>query len=290
MDEGQTAAPPIPDYEDFLRRLRARLDDPIRPARPEIRVGLDLGTASIVLTVLAADGSPLALAREEASVVRDGLVVDYDGARRICERLRLGLEEKLRLSLDRATIAVPSGTSERDAAAHRHVSEAAGLEVEAVLDEPVAANHLLGIADGALADLGGGTTGAAFFRDGRLVLSFDEPTGGHHLSLVIAGNLKIPLEQAEAIKTDPAQAKRVAPLVAPVLSKMGIILAKGLQGLRVPVLYLAGGTASSPGAGSIIAKETGFPVKLPVHPDLVTPAGIALGCRPYLAGEPSADD
>jgi ethanolamine utilization protein EutJ len=243
---------------------------------------LDLGTASIVLVVLDRNGAPLGLARREASVVRDGLVVDFAGARTICQRLRESLEQRLGIPLHRAALAVPPGTSDRDQATHGYVSQAAGLEVDRFYDEPVAANLLLAIKDGALADLGGGTTGAAAFKDGEMIVSFDEPTGGLHLSLVIAGNLKIPLEQAENFKRDPKNRQTVAPLVAPVLSKMGHILHEGLKGFDVPVLWLAGGSAAAPGAGEIIARETGLTGKVAPWPELVTPAGIALGCAPYV--------
>ncbi|MDR1308317.1 MAG: ethanolamine utilization protein EutJ [Deltaproteobacteria bacterium] len=284
MDDPGPAPPPA-GLEPFLDALQGRLERPLPPADgQEIRVGLDLGTSSIVLVVLAGDGSPLAMARSAASVVKDGLVVDFNGARLICGRLRLGLETALGLSLDRAAIAVPPGTSERDQATHRYVCEAAGLEVCGVFDEPVAANLLLGIRDGALADLGGGTTGAAAFRDGRMVASFDEATGGHHLSLVIAGHERMPLEKAEAFKIDPANAKAVAAMVAPVLAKMGRILSSGLAGLDVGVLHLAGGSAAAPGAGPVIAQETGLRVLVAPRPDLVTPAGIAMGCRPFRPG------
>jgi ethanolamine utilization protein EutJ len=243
---------------------------------------LDLGTASILLVVLSADGSPLGLARREASVVKDGLVVDYGGARSICEFLRKDLEGRLGVSLNRAALAVPPGTSQRDMATHGYVAQAAGLEVDRVFGEPEAANHLLGIKDGALADLGGGTTGAAAFKDGRPIASFDEPTGGHHMSLVLAGHMKIPLERAEAYKLDPKNRREVGPLLAPVLSKMGSILKNGLAGLDLSILWLAGGSAATPGAGEIIARETGLPVSVAPRPDLVTPAGIAMGCAPFV--------
>jgi ethanolamine utilization protein EutJ len=277
-----TKVNPPSNLDSFLETLESRLTSPVIPKKgQQIRVGLDLGTASIVLVVLDRDGEPLALARTMASVVRDGLVVDFNGARVICERLRKKLEAILGLALTRAALAVPPGTSDRDQATHSYVSQAAGLEVDSILDEPVAANLLLGINNGALADLGGGTTGAAAFKDGHMVVSFDEPTGGHHLSLVIAGHMKIPLEKAEVFKLDPKNHKDVAPMVGPVLSKMGRILKNGLSGLDIPVLWLVGGTAAAPGAGEMISRETGLTVKVATRPDLVTPAGIALACRPY---------
>ena len=92
----------------------------------------------------------------------------------------------------------------------------------------------------------------------------------------------IPLEQAENYKLDPKNRQDVAPMVAPVLSKMGRILKNGLAGRDVPVLWLAGGSASAPGAGDIISRETGLLVKVAPRPELVTPVGIALGCQPFV--------
>ena len=274
------------DAHAFLDGLEKRLSDPVPPAKGQkIKVGLDLGTASIVLVVLTEDGTPLGLAREDCSVVRDGLVVDFAGARAISQRLRERLEASLLTPLTRAALAVPPGTGQRDRATHGYVCQGAGFEVDGCFDEPVAANLLLGIDNGALADLGGGTTGAAAFKDGQMVVSFDEPTGGHHLSLVIAGHLNIPLEKAEYFKLNPDNRQTVAPSVAPVLSKMGRILWEGLKNISVPILWLAGGSAAAPGAGEIIARETGLNTIVAPRPDLVTPAGIALGCAPFIPEE-----
>ncbi|MDR1677226.1 MAG: hypothetical protein LBS44_02405, partial [Deltaproteobacteria bacterium] len=69
---------PPSDLESYLSEAELRLKEPIIPANDKkIRVGLDLGTSSIVLVVLDEDGIPLGLARAVASVVRDGLVVDF---------------------------------------------------------------------------------------------------------------------------------------------------------------------------------------------------------------------
>jgi ethanolamine utilization protein EutJ len=261
-------------YGTLLKRITS---DPDRG----LRCGLDLGTASIVLVVLSGEGQPLALARQEAAVVRDGLVVNFGAARGICEKLRRNVEASLGLKVSRASIAVPPGTSERDTATHRYVCEAAGLEVDQIWEEPQAANLLIGLKDGALADLGGGTTGAAVFEAGKVVRAFDEPTGGHHVSLVIAGHFKISLEEAENFKLNPQNTKQISPVIAPVLSKMGRILRDGFKGLAIPGLFLAGGSSAAPGAGPIIERETSLKVEVAHRPDLVTPLGIALGCEPY---------
>ena len=93
----------------------------------------------------------------------------------------------------------------------RHVLEAADLDCSGLVDEPSAANAVLGLRDGVVVDVGGGTTGVAIVRDGRVVYTADEATGGTHLSLVIAGALKVSYEEAEALKQDPAQQPRIFP-------------------------------------------------------------------------------
>ncbi|MGL6294414.1 MAG: hypothetical protein ACRC2P_14090, partial [Eubacterium aggregans] len=52
---------------------------------------------------------------------------------------------------------------------------------------PTAANALYQIKDGLAVDIGGGTTGLAFFEDGVVTDIDDEPTGGAHLSMVLLG-------------------------------------------------------------------------------------------------------
>ncbi|MDR2442185.1 MAG: ethanolamine utilization protein EutJ [Deltaproteobacteria bacterium] len=272
----------IDDRRAFLDALVA-CEHKISPIMPGdfIRVGLDLGTSSIVLVVLSEAASPLALARETANVVRDGLVVDFAKARTITERLRKSVESSLGVRLTRAAIAVPPKTSQRDAATHRYVCEGAGLEVDNIWEEPESANFFLKILSGAIADIGGGTTGAAVFKDGQVVASFDEATGGHHLSLVLAGHFKIAYEKAENFKLDPKNRSIITPVVAPVLSKMGSILREGLKGYDIPKLYLVGGSAAAPMAGPIISRETNLPVEVLYQPELITPVGIALGCPAY---------
>lgn len=56
-----------------------------------------------------------------------------------------------------------------------------------LLDESTAANAVLRMQNGAVVDVGGGTTGISIFKDGKVVYVADEPTGGTHFSLVISG-------------------------------------------------------------------------------------------------------
>lgn len=272
-----------PDIAAIDARIRA-LESCIETTRPVgrdefLHVGVDLGTAYIVVVVLNAAREPVACALEFAQVVRDGLVVDYIGATRIVRRLAGQLEERLGRRLTHAAIAVPPGTGVKDSATHRHVVEGAGLEVTAILDEPTAANAVLGLDNGVIVDIGGGTTGLSVLEEGRVVYVADEATGGTHLTLVLAGNYGLPFEEAEELKKDPARQGEILSVVRPVLQKMGTIVRRHVEGRNVRSVHLVGGTCCLRGMEDVIARETGLPVYKPANPLLVTPLGIALNCR-----------
>jgi ethanolamine utilization protein EutJ len=269
--------------QEWLSRLEESLSLRQKPKPGEaIKVGLDLGTASIVVVVLGEDNRPLAVARRFASVVRDGLVLEFAKAQAITRELKEELENDLGISITRAALAVPPGTSERDQASHGHVAYGGGLEPVGFLDEPAAANLVVGLKNGALVDIGGGTTGVALFEEGTIVHSFDEPTGGTHLSLVLAGHFKISFDQAEQFKTNPDNENKVRVIVTPVLEKIGSIIKKGLIGHREPeIVQLVGGTARTPGAEAVLSRELKTKVTIGPCPELFTPAGIALFCPAY---------
>ena len=264
-----------------IDELERRIDAPAEISPNEqLFVGVDLGTAYIVVVVVNAEHEPVACALEFAQVVRDGLVVDYTGTTRIVRKLVQELEQRLGRELELAAIAVPPGTGERECATHRHVVEGAGLTVTAILDEPTAANAVLGVENGVIVDIGGGTTGLSVLENGKVVYVADEPTGGTHLSLVLAGNYGISFEEAEAIKKDPSRQEEILPVVKPVLEKMASIIRRHIEGRDVSAIYLVGGTCCLKDMEKVIAKETGKPVCKPSNPFLVTPLGIALNCGP----------
>ena len=249
-------------------------------AREKLYVGVDLGTAYIVVVVVNGSGEPVACALEFAQVVRDGLVVDYVGATLIVRRLVGQLLERLGRELEDAAIAVPPGTGVRECATHRHVVEGAGLNVISILDEPTAANAVLNVENGVIVDIGGGTTGLSILENGKVTYVADEPTGGTHLTLVLAGNYGVSFEEAEKIKKDPARQREVFTVVKPVIEKMASIINSHIRGRNVSDIYLVGGTCCLKDMEKIIAKETGKPVCKPSNPFLVTPLGIALNCVP----------
>lgn len=262
-----------------MAELSGRIGAPLAVGPDEpLYTGVDLGTAYIVVVVVDSRSRPVACELEFAQVVRDGLVVDYAGATAIVARLVRRIEEGLGRSLHLAAIAVPPGTGVRECATHRHVVEAAGLEVTAILDEPTAANAVLGVENGAIVDIGGGTTGLSVLRDGKVVYVADEPTGGTHVSLVLAGAYGIGFEEAEAIKKDYARHAEIFPVVRPVIEKMATIINRHIEGRNVSDIYLVGGTCCLTGMEAVIARLTGKAVHKPSNPLLVTPLGIALDC------------
>lgn len=247
-------------------------------AHEKLFVGVDLGTAYIVVVVLNSAKEPVACAMEFAQVIRDGLVVDYMGASRIVKKLVSRLEERLGRSLDYAAIAVPPGTGDKDSKTHCYVVEGSGLEVTNVLDEPTAANAVLGIKNGVVVDIGGGTTGLAIFKDGRVIYTADEATGGTHLSLVIAGNYGVSFEEAEVIKKDKGQQDEIFAVVRPVIQKMASIVENHIMDRDVSAVYLVGGTCCLKGMERVFEKELGKLIFKPANPFLVTPLGIAASC------------
>jgi ethanolamine utilization protein EutJ len=242
--------------------------------------GVDLGTASIIIVVLNGDGEPAACEMEPCQVASDGLVVDYMGAIAITKRLKGRLEERLGANLDRAGIAVPPGTSGGNAGTHRHIVEAAGMEVVGVFDEPTAANAALGLSDGVVVDIGGGTTGLSVFKEGKAVYTADEATGGRHMSLVLMGRYKMSYEEAEAFKQNPDNADEVRAATLPVAEKMAGIVARHIAPFDVDEVRLVGGAAGISRIEDVFTRVLGVETSKPAHPMMVTPLGIALGILP----------
>lgn len=254
------------------------------PAGTPLWGGVDLGTANIVTAVVDENGNPVAgmLTRSERNV-RDGLVFDYMGTMNILRSHVTRLKQN-GIEIVSAAAAYPPGTVGRNRDCFGHILNGAGLEVCSLIDEPSAAAEALGIDDGCVVDIGGGTTGISILEGGEVVYTGDEPTGGHHLDLVIAGSLGIAIEEAEMLKNDPGRQMELASLVLPVFQKMGSIVNDHIRSRKVEVIYLVGGTSSFPGADQIIAGETGLPVILPAEPLLVTPLGTALHAARFAAG------
>ncbi|NLU09924.1 MAG: ethanolamine utilization protein EutJ [Tepidanaerobacter acetatoxydans] len=247
-------------------------------AKGELYAGIDLGTAYMVLTVIDSLGNPVAGTYRFAQVVRDGVVVDFTGASRMLRELKSELEQKLGTQLVKAAGAFPPDTGKSTVKSHFYVCEGAGFEVINMVDEPTAANNVLCIENGAVVDIGGGTTGIAIIQDGEVVYTTDEPTGGTHFSLVIAGAKKISFEEAEDFKKQADNQQEVMFMVKPVVQKVASIIKNKIRGFNISSVYLVGGTCCLEGIEKVIESELNIPTFKPRDPLLVTPLGIALSC------------
>ena len=241
-----------------------------------LRVGVDLGTAYTVMAVLDEKDIPLVGEYQFTQVVRDGLVVDFAGAVKILEGMKDRIEAKLGRNLTHAASGFPPGVPGVEIRATANVVEAAGMQVANLIDEPSAANNVLRLRDGAIVDIGGGTTGIAILVNGEVVYRADEPTGGTHISLVIAGASDLTFEEAESLKKDPSQQTRLFPVVRPVMEKMGTIIERHVRDKNVQSIVLVGGTPLFPRIAEVIQEITGIPTHVAAHPLFVTPVGIAM--------------
>jgi ethanolamine utilization protein EutJ len=260
--------------ERFLAEAARWSGHPAPAAGDTLRCGIDLGTATVVLTVVDERDQPVYLDQIQAGVVRDGVVVDFAGATAAVRQLRDRAQDKLGIELAGAATAYPPGVGEADSRACRYVLEQAGFECRALVDEVSAAQALLDVGNGAIADVGGGSTGVGVFRDGELVGLGDRPGGGHHLNLILAGALAVPVAEAERLKRTHAgdYASILAPGVERIANNIGRLLDPRPSG---PV-HLVGGALMYPGAGRIVSRYLGHPVVEHAHALLVTPFGIAL--------------
>jgi ethanolamine utilization protein EutJ len=253
----------------------ALVSEPLTGRPEQIKAGVDLGTAYTVLVTLDGNDRPLAAAYEFTNVVRDGVVIDFVGAVDVLRRLKRDVESRLGVCIPAAHGAYPPGVPRSEVLAVHHVIEAADLECSGLVDEPTAANAVLRLREGVVVDVGGGTTGVAVVQDGEVVHTADQPTGGTHLTLVIAGALGISFDEAEELKKDPTQQARLFPLVRPVMEKVATIMTTSTRGWPVPKVYLVGGTAAFPGFADVVSEASGLDAVVPVAPLFVTPLGIA---------------
>lgn len=240
--------------------------------------GVDLGTSCIVISVLDAHHQPIAGAYQYANVVKDGMVVDYLGAINIVRELKEQLEQQLGTELVYCAAAIPPGTELLDGGAIRHVVEAAGFELTALIDEPTAANAVLKIENGAIVDIGGGTTGIAIIKNGKVILVDDQATGGTHFTLVVSGAYGIDFEEADRYKRVAENHRELLPILTPVIEKVASIISKSIIQHDVNEIYLVGGTCCLTNLEEIIEKKTKITTYKPANPMFVTPLGIALNC------------
>jgi ethanolamine utilization protein EutJ len=215
----------------------------------------------------------------KAAVVQSGLIVDYIGALNLVRDMMGEIRSHCPLPIEKGATSYPPKTESGNINTTRYVLEGADLEVMQVLDEPSAAKLVLNLTDGAIVDVGGGTTGVAIVKDGDIVYTNDEATGGVHLSLVLAGSLKISYEEAEAYKADRSHRHDIIPIVRPVIDKIaGIVDSYLSQFENVGTVWMVGGTCALDGMVEIVAEHLKKETRRPAEPQMITPFGIALSC------------
>lgn len=263
---------------DLVSKFEAVVANPVIDKSKIYYTGVDLGTACVVLVVMNSEYEPVAGAYEYSDVVKDGMIVDYFGAITLVKKLKKKLEDLLDTELVYSSAAIPPDTESLDGGAIKNVIQSAGFEITSILDEPTAANNVLNIKNGAIVDIGGGTTGISILNNGKVVKVSDEATGGTHLTLTIAGAMSISFEDAELYKRNKDNHKELLPILKPVIEKISTIITTQVAGYDVKDLYLVGGTACLGGIEKIIEKKTGITTHKPVNPMFVTPLGIAKSC------------
>lgn len=258
----------------FLADAAASRGTPRTDAALPLRVGVDLGTATIVLTVVDALDRPVYFEQVDAQAVRDGVVVDFHAATAAVRDLRARAEAALGVELTAAATAYPPGVGVGESRACRYVLESAGLDCRALVDEVGAAQALLKIRDGAIVDVGGGSTGVGVYSDGELTQLGDRPGGGHHLNLILAGALGVEVEEAEELKRlhGSEYLGRLVPGIERIAHNIDLLMPVRPAG---PV-HLVGGALMIPGTGAIISRYLDHPVVEYADALLVTPFGIAI--------------
>lgn len=242
----------------------------------DIHVGVDLGTAYTVIVALDDDMRPIAGAYRFSQVVRDGVVYDFLGAVQTVKDLKAQVEARLGRSIESAATAYPPGVALAEVRATGYVLQGAGIECSRMVDEATAASSLLRVDSGVVVDVGGGTTKLAVIENGDVIYTADEPTGGTHFSLVIAGAMGIPFMEAEALKKDRTKQESLFIVVRPVMEKVASIISKHVAAYMPERIYLCGGSARFPGMDTVLEIATGIPTIIPGEPLFVTPIGIAM--------------
>lgn len=258
----------------LLERAATRLASPREGAAGELRFGVDLGTATIVLCAVDSAGEPVYWDYLPERAVRDGVVVDFRRAAEAVAELKQRAETALGVPVESAAAAHPPGVPASDCRACRFVLEQARIECRELTDEVSAAMALLGVSDGVIVDVGGGSTGVGVLEAGKLVSLSDRPGGGHHLDLILAGALGISIEEAERRKRTEGAAH--LNILRPGIERVAESIRQQCGDRKQRTVHLAGGALMIPGAAQVIEHYLGWPAVSYPHAQLITPFGIAL--------------
>ena len=257
----------------FLEAAAQRLRSPAKAAGL-LSFGVDLGTATIVVTAIDEARRPVYWDFLPCQAVRDGVVVQFAEAIAAVRSLSATAAEALGVAVEAAATAFPPGVPESEARACRFVLENAGVTCRKLVDEVSAAQALLQIDSGAIVDVGGGSTGVGVVEGGRLVSLTDAPGGGHHLDLILAGALRISVEDAERRKRSGEA--ELASILRPGVERIANSIGRQIGGRKVESVHLVGGAVRVADAPTIVGQYLGLAARGYPHSELVTPFGIAM--------------
>ena len=126
------------DYNNVLVGFSELIkNEEFRPYEGDLRLGVDLGTANIVVSVVDSNNTPIAGASYPSTVVRDGIVVDFMGASRAVRNMKAKLEDLMGVEFYEAATAIPPGIISGNVKVISNVVESVGLDVVNVIDEPL---------------------------------------------------------------------------------------------------------------------------------------------------------
>ena len=167
-------------WDEVMKRLEvaSKICNDASPVQVEgpIHVGVDLGTADVVVMAVDDNGMPVSAFLEWATVVRDGVVVDYHGAITIVKRLVSMTEERLGRKITEASTSYPPGT---DARLSTNILDAANLRLVSTADEPSCLARLARLDRAAVVDIGGGTTDMGVLSLSGIAISRSIKTAGN---------------------------------------------------------------------------------------------------------------
>src|SRR5882724_3049226 len=258
----------------FLEDAALRLRNPCEVREGPLVFGVDLGTATIVITAIDRRGRPIYWDSLPCEAVRDGVIVNFGDAVAAVKKLKATATEALGVEILSAATAFPPGVPSAEARACHYVLENAEITCRALVDEVSAAQALLNVRDGAIVDVGGGATGVGIVSDGKIVALDDEPGGGHHLDLILAGALSIAIEEAERRKREGCEDYSI--ILRAGIERIGSSILHQIAGRPVGSLHLVGGAVRVANAAAIISRFTGIPTIAYPYSELVTPFGIAM--------------
>ena len=152
--------------------------------------------------------------------------------------------------------------------------ENAGVTCRRLVDEVSAAQALLNLRDGAIVDVGGGSTGVGVVENGALVSLTDMPGGGRHLDLILAGALGLAIEDAEKRKREGG--REISSILRPGFERVAHSIGRQIGSRTVGRVHLVGGAVRVAEAPDVIARYLGVPTVGYPHSELVTPFGIAM--------------